>query len=269
MDGLRRALPILLLAAFIVTSCSPQERISQEGGSLTLACSDSFVPLARALMDEFSTRQPRIAIHLDTGNGLAVQGRLASGTADVAILAEPLDSLSGAWRQRPIALEALAIIVHPEQRLSETGFAQIQAVFSGRLAAWQTLGEEGGDIQPVSREGGASARHAFENAVMGGKRVTPLAVLMPTSALMAEYVAAHPDAIGYVAAHWADAAVKALAVEGSLPTQKNVRDGTYPLVMVGHLVWQAKPTAEAKAFADFVASPAGLAAVLNAGYAPP
>ncbi len=269
MDGLRRAIPALILAALIVASCSAQVRVPEEGGSLTIACSDSFLPLAQALADEFTAREPHIAVQLDIGNSRNVLERLETGKADVSLLAEPPESLPTGWQQRPIALEGLAIIVHSERLLSEAGVAQIQAMFNGRLAAWEAAGEEGGEIQPVSRENGSSARSLFESTVMGDKRVTLRAVVMPSSALVVEYVAAHPDAIGYVAAHWADATVKALAVEGILPTPENVRVGEYPLVMVGYLVWRTAPTVEARAFAEFASSPMGRAVVVNAGYAAP
>jgi phosphate transport system substrate-binding protein len=167
-----------------------------------------------------------------------------------------------------VALEALALVVHPDNGLSEIGLAQTQMVFSGRIASWDALGASGGAIQPVSRENGSAARDAFQSAVLRERAITSLAILMPSSTAVAEYVAAHPDAIGYVAVHRA-ADVKVLRVEGILPTPGAVKQGTYPLVMVGSLVWCSNPTPEAQAFVDFASSPAGRTAVANAGYVEP
>ncbi len=271
MDGFRHTIGALVLAGLAIASCSAPVRFSEQGGSLTVAGSDSFVPLARALIDEFSVRQPHIAVQLQTANGETVDEWLKTERAEVALVAGPPAPLLGRWQQRPVALEGLAVIVHSQQQLSEAGAAQIQAMFSGRLADWEALGEEEGEgeIQPVSRESGSAARRVFESTVMGDKPVTPRAIVMPTSALMVEYVAVHPDAIGYAAAHWADATVKMLAVEGALPTREAVGGGSYPLVLTAYLVWRAAPSAEARAFADFVASSAGRAVIVGAGYAAP
>lgn len=270
MDGSHLKVGALIVfIGLTLASCSAQVRLSEQGGALTIACSDSLVPLAGALTDEFRARQPHVAVQLQTANGETVEEWLAAGRIEVALTAGPLASLSEEWQQRPVALEGLAVIVHPQRGLTEAGFAQIRAMFSGRVAAWAALGQDGGEIQPVSREDGATARRLFESTVMGDKPVTPRAIVMPTSALMVEYVAAHPDAIGYAAAHWADATVKPLAVEGALPGPEAVGAGSYPLVLAAYLVWPAAPSVEARAFADFAASPAGRAAVVGAGYAAP
>jgi len=141
-------------------------------------------------------------------------------------------------------------------------------VFSGRTTSWDALGDAAGEIQPVSRENGSAARNTFQDTVLREKAVTSLSILMPSSAAVAEYVAAHPDAIGYVAALLA-AGAKSLRVEGSLPTPDAVKQGAYPLVMTAYLVWRGSPKAEALAFLDFAASPAGRSAIANAGYTVP
>ena len=262
-----RTLLILLLAAFLLTACAPRAPLPQQG-DLTIVCTDSFEPLATALTGAFQERYPHVAVQVDVRNDANARGRLEDGKADVALLAGPLDPLPEGWQQRPLALEGLAVVVHPDNSLSEIGLAQTQMVFSGRTVSWDALGGGAGEIQPVSREKGSAARAAFESGLMRERAITSLAILMPSSTAVVEYVAAHPDAIGYVAAHGA-AGVKMLRVEGSLPTLNAVKQGTYPLVMTGYLVWGAKPTAEAQVFLDFAASPAGRTIIANAGYAVP
>lgn len=263
-----RARILLLLALAIGLSACASSLPLPEQGSLTIACTDSFEPLVSALADAFRERHPNVTVQVDVRNDANARQRLEVGRADLALLANLPDALPDGWQQRAVALEALALVVHPDNGLSEIGLAQTQMVFSGRIASWDALGVGGGEIQPVSRENGSAARDAFQSAVLRERAITSLAILMPSSAAVAEYVAAHPDAIGYVAVHWA-AGVKALRVEGSLPTPDAVKQGTYPLVMTASLVWQTSPSAEAQAFLDFTGSPAGRTAIANAGYAVP
>ena len=264
---MRARIPLLLALAIGLSACASRIPLPEQG-SLTIACTDSFEPLVSALSDAFRERHPNVAVQVDVRNDANARQRLEAGRADLALLANPPDPLPDGWQQRAVALEALALVVHPDNGLSQIGLAQTQMVFSGRIASWDALGVSGGEIQPVSRENGSAARDAFQSAVLRERAITSLAILMPSSAAVAEYVAAHPDAIGYVAVHWA-AGVKALRVEGSLPTPDAVKQGTYPLVMTASLVWQTSPSAEAQAFLDFAGSPAGRTAIANAGYAVP
>jgi phosphate transport system substrate-binding protein len=264
---MRTRILVLLSVAALLASCASKLPMPEQG-NLTIACTDSFEPLVTALVDAFQERYPHVAMQVDIRNDANARERLESGKADVALLAGSLDPQPDGWQQRPLALEGLALIVHPSRAVSEVGLAQLQMVFSGRTTSWDALGDAVGEILPVSRENGSAARDAFQDTVLRDKAVTSLAILMPSSAAVVEYVAAHPDAIGYVAAHWA-AGVKTLQVEGSLPTPGAAKQGTYPLVMTGYLVWGANPTAEAQVFLDFAASPAGRTIIANAGYAVP
>lgn len=264
---MRARILLLLAAVALLASCAAKLPMPDQG-SLAIVCTDSFEPLAAALADAFQERYPHVAVQVDVRNDANARERLESGKADVAVLAGSLDPLPAGWQQRPLALEGLAVIVHPGRAVSEVGLAQLQMVFSGRVTSWDVLGDASGEIQPVSRENGSAARDAFQDSVLREKAITSLAILMPSSGAVAEYVAAHPDAIGYVAAHHA-VGVTALRVEGSPPTADAVKRGGYPLVMNGYLVWQGSPTAETQAFIDFAASPAGRSAIANARYAVP
>ncbi len=64
---------------------------------------------------------------------------------------------------------------------------------------------------------------------MDGRAVTPLAVVAPSSQAVVEYVAAHPDAIGYVSMGVVGPEVKVLKIEGELPTSATVSRASYPL----------------------------------------
>jgi phosphate transport system substrate-binding protein len=262
-----RMILVLLLVALVLPACASRAPLPQRG-ALTIACSDSFEPLASALTDAFGALYPHVVVQVDVRNNANAHDRLKEGRADVALIAGPLEPIPDDWQQRAAALEGLAVIVHPSRTLSEIGLAQTQMIFSGRILSWDALDGQG-SIQPVSRENGSAARDTFESAVMRERAVTSLAIIMPSSAAVVEYVATHPDAIGYVAAHQAGAGTKALRVEGSLPSPDAVKQGTYPLIMTSYLVWEASPKPEAQAFLDFVANPAGRGVIVNAGYVVP
>jgi phosphate transport system substrate-binding protein len=112
-------------------------------------------------------------------------------------------------------------------------------------------------VQPVSREEGSGTRMGFEALVMEGRQVTPLAVVASSSQAMVEYVASHPNAIGYVSVGYVSPEVKALKIEGELPTPETAGRGSYPLTRELWLVTSAPPSEPVQGFVNFALGPAG------------
>jgi phosphate transport system substrate-binding protein len=87
---------------------------------------------------------------------------------------------------------------------------------------------------------------------MEGQRVTPTALVMPGSSAVIDYVAAHPEAIGYVSMGHLSERVKALAVEGVPSSSQTVTDGAYHLTRPLFLIADREPTGAPRSFVDFV-----------------
>jgi phosphate transport system substrate-binding protein len=92
---------------------------------------------------------------------------------------------------------------------------------------------------------------------MDERRVTPLAVVAPSSEAVIEYVATHPDAIGYVSMGRVSSGVKVLSIEGELPTPQSAELGSYPLSRELWFVTGDSQAEPMEAFHRFVLSPAG------------
>jgi phosphate transport system substrate-binding protein len=112
-------------------------------------------------------------------------------------------------------------------------------------------------VQPVSREEGSGTREAFELLVMLDERVSPMAVVVPSSESVVEYVAVHPQAIGYVSQGHVTPSVKVLAIEGELPSASTAGQGIYPITREFWLVTAEPPSTEVEDFVRFVVGPIG------------
>jgi phosphate transport system substrate-binding protein len=73
------------------------------------------------------------------------------------------------------------------------------------------------------------------------------------------FVAADPNAIGYISFAEVDNSVKALGINGVVPTYTSIANGTYPIQRDLLFVTNGDPSGYAKAFLDFTLSPAGQA----------
>jgi len=160
-----------------------------------------------------------------------------------------------------IARDGIALIVHPTNPITGLTLVQVHDLFSGRALDWGEVGGPSSPVQVISREDGSGTRAAFEAIVMQEKRVTPLALVMPSSQAVVDYVARDPRSVGYVSMGYVDGEVRAVPVEGLLPTLENVSRGEYHLTR--ELVVLSRPgaSASAKAFLDFALSPTGQAIV--------
>ena len=76
-------------------------------------------------------------------------------------------------------------------------------------------------------------------------------------------------AIGYVGfSYQRDGAIKALTVNGILPTVQTIKDGSYLLARHLYFYTYGDPTPGAKAFTDFVTSAAGQKIASDNGFIP-
>jgi len=258
-------LPILL---WLLAACgAPLE--SHEPVYLKVAGSTSMQPLMEDLGQAYIEQQEYVTVDVQGGGSrlgiaLARENRIDIGTASRKPTAgeekDPETEAKRLW-WTAIAQDGIALVVHPQNAVGDLTMPQARDIFFGRVLDWEEIGGIPGEIVVVSREDGSGTRQVFEERVMGDKRVTLTAIVMPSSEAVVEYVARHPTAIGYVSMGHLSPQVKALPVEGVSPTPEDIQSGAYPLTRPLYLLTGQEPTGEVKAFIEFALSPAGQAVV--------
>ncbi len=250
----RALLLLLLLAACGEPVATPEPVFLEAAGAMALE------PLVADLAIAFHEQSPTVHIEvrgLGTGFGLEA---LRAGEVDFALASwlPPGVVESHGWQATAIARDGVTVIVHPTNPVAEVGLLQLQDLFGGQVHDWGAVGGRWGrSVQPVSREADSGTRAAFEALAMGDRPVTPLAVVAPSEQAVVEYVAAHPNAIGYVSMNQVTSQVRVLAVEGLRPTPRTVGDGSYPLSRELWLVTSEPAPDAVQAFLDFALGPAG------------
>jgi phosphate transport system substrate-binding protein len=255
--------------------------------TITIVGSAAMQRALRGLTDEFSRQNPNVLFSIRSGGSTIGEEEVAQGEADIGATTLPPPDVATAGvelMRTPVGINGLAIVVHPSNSVGDLSLVQLSDIFAGRVLDWQALGSDNGEIQLVSREDGSGSRRLFEERVMGDDRVSLTAVVMPSSADVAAYVAKRPDAIGYLsrgevaglfaADADADAAapqpattpaawprVKIVRVEGQLPTVENLAEQRYALIQPLYLITRGAPAGWPRRFIDFVLSPAGQAII--------
>jgi phosphate transport system substrate-binding protein len=250
----RKRTIICLMGLLLFAGCSNGAVAPSEPVHLKVAGSTSMQPLVEELAQAYAERHKQVTITVEGKSSLLGIELVRQGKVDIGM---------SSWRGTedaslmPIALDGIAIIVHPQNQVAGLTMLQLRDVFFGRIWDWRDVQGQAGEILVVSREDGSGTRAVFEELVMQGKRVTPTAIVMPSSQAVVEYVAEHPEAIGYVSMGHLTQEVQVLEIEEAVPTPSSVRQGAYHLLRPLFLITHEEPTGEIKDFIDFVLSPAG------------
>jgi len=163
--------------------------------------------------------------------------------------------------QVPIALDALAILVHPRNPVRAVTLLQVQDIFAGRIHTWELLGGGQEEIRVFDQVDGVSSQHFFMERVMKSLDVTPNALFVPHDAAAVAEVALDPSAVGYASVGYLTSHVVPLALEEVPPTPENLARGIYHLIRPVYLVMPEQPAEKVARFVEFVLSEMGQAVV--------
>jgi len=235
---------------------------------LRIGTADSTQYIAREVASAFRRAHPTTTFDFFTSNSTTALRQLAFGQFEFAFI-ERNPRADELERAKATALElgrdGVFVIVHPSNSLQNLAHDDLRKILSGEFNQWTQLGIEppGGidDIQVLAREEGSGMRAVIDEKAMRGARMTPTALLLPTNLDMLDYVATHPNAIGYVAANiWTENSnTRPLSIDNVPATRASINAGTYPLSQTVFLIVPQTPDADITSFVDFLAGPEGRA----------
>jgi len=227
------------------------------GQALCVAGSTSVQPFAEKLAEVYMQQHPGMRIDVQGGGSSAGIFAAQQGAAELGASSRELVAAEKKLHEIAIAWDGIAVIVHPSNPLNNLSLQQLRLLFQGRTTNWRDLGLPSHAIDLITREEGSGTREAFEHMVMGKTFITPAALVQDSNGAVREIVAGDHYSLGYISAGLVDDRVKAVAVDGVLPTRENIKKQTYKLVRRFLLVSRVPPAGECKAFVDFILSPQG------------
>lgn len=215
-----------------------------------------------------------VAAYKETGNSdnIEVQGNGSSagikaaveGTADIGMSSRELSEEEKAQGlvETVIAYDGIAVVVNPTNGVADLTKAQIKDIFEGKITNWSEVGGSDQAIIVVTREAGSGTRGAFEEILKlldeskASTIVDTALVSEGTGAVMAT-VASKEAAIGFVSLGYIDESVKALSVEGVMPTVETVKANEYLISRPLLLVSKPEASEQTQAVIDFIVGDAG------------
>jgi len=235
------AIAVLLLSSPLASlqSCGARSQDALDAQVVHLALSAELEPIAQRLPKCWPvTTEVRL---VSSGDALE---RLRIGYVNAVLLWGPAPDVAENITAEALASDALAIVVHPRNRVGSLTRDDLRSIFSGEVRDWAAYGQEVGSIQVVTSQAGTGSREALSRLIMEGEAIASDALVATSTDAVLDYVAAEPGAIGYVPASLLREGVRALTVEGERPEPQKVRDGSYPLMVGIWLVYRVSDLAE-------------------------
>ena len=237
-------------------------------GTVSTDGSTSMEKVIGALSESYMAVNKDVTVNYNpTGSGAgitAVQG----GTCDIGLSSRALkdEEKAAGLKETVLAYDGIAIIVHPDNPVSDLSIEQIAQLYTGEITNWKDVGGNDAQVVLIGREAASGTRDGFES-ITGTKDKCQYRQELTSTGDVITAVSQNPDAIGYASLASIKDSVKALNVDGVTPSEASVKDGSYkvqrPFVLV---TVEGKALSEvAQSFFDYVTSADAADIIAKAG----
>jgi phosphate transport system substrate-binding protein len=273
---MKKILTVIALAFFSFGASNAQKVVFKIKGS------DTVLPLSQKEAENYMKKNAGSSITV-TGGGSGVGiSSLMSGTTDIAQSSRSIkmdeklkmQDAGKAFKEVIIAYDALAVIVHPSNKINQLTREQLEGIFTGKITNWKEVG--GADLKIIvySRETSSGTYEFFREHVLNKRNFASSALLMAATGAIVQSVSQTPGAIGYVGLAYVEKNIKALKVSYDkgktfvAPTLENAKNKSYPVTRPLYYYYLTKSEKQVKPFIDYILSEEGQKSVLNVGYVP-
>ena len=168
-----------------------------------------------------------------------------------------------------VAYDGIAIVVNSGNPVKGLTKQQVEKIFTGDITDWSAVGGNPGKISIYTRNTSSGTYSDFKELAMKKRDYAGGSQKMAGNEQIAAEVGKNAGGIGYVGLAYVKAGgLKALPVEGIVPSEATVRSKAFPYSRPTFFYTNGEPSGEAKDFVDFTLSAKGQAIVGQVGFAP-
>ena len=210
---------------------------------------------------------------------------LARGDSDILLVYEAAESTKASIDMdeleiTPVGRDALVFINNEENPVDSLTGQQIIDIYSGKITNWKDLGGNEQEIVAYQRDETSGSQSLFAKLVM---KDTPLmeapTELKPAGmGMLIDGLASYRNegnALGYSVFYYASymysqPGLRLMAVDGVFPSDETIADGSYPYLNDFFVAIRADAPEDSpsRILRDWILSPSGKQAIIDAGYIP-
>ena len=253
-----------MLLTCVLTGCgSNKEAVATDG-------STSMNKVIGALGEAFEADTGITVTYNATGSGAGIQA-VQEGRCDIGLSSRNLktEELEKGLEATVLAYDGIAIIVNPNNPVSDLTVETIAKIYTGEITNWSEVGGSDAEIVLIGREAGSGTRDGFES-ITDTEDVCKYRQELTSTGDVITTVASNPAAIGYASLASVKDTVKSLTVDGIVPSEVTIKDGSYIVQRPFVLVTKAntKFSESAQKFFDYITSSEASEIISNAGVVP-
>lgn len=256
-------LTVVVLAICMLVGCAPKETVSTDG-------STSMNKVIGALGEAFEADTGITVSYNATGSGAGIQA-VFEGRCDIGLSSRRLkdEEKAKGLEETILAYDGIAIIVNSQNPVNGLDLETIAKIYTGEITNWKEVGGNDRQIVLIGREAGSGTRDGFES-ITGTEGKCKYRQELTSTGDVITSVASNADAIGYASLASVKNTVKAVTVDGVVPSEETVKNGTYVVQRPFVLVTKkgVKLSESAQKFFDYVTSEAANEIISLAGVVP-
>lgn len=255
-----------VLSAILLVGCGNAETshtVSTDG-------STSMEKVIGILSESYSAKHENVKVTYNpTGSGSGIsavgEGRCDIGLSSRALKDEEAQNLNATV----LCYDGISVIVNNESKIDNLTVENIADIYTGKITNWSELGGDDLPIVCIGREAASGTRDGFES-VTGTKESCVYSQELTSTGDVIQTVASNPNAIGYASTASVKDTVKTVSVEGVMPTNDTILDGSYKISRAFYFVTpkDKKLSDDAQKFFDFCMSSEADEFIVSAGAVP-
>lgn len=278
---MKKQLLLLMVPMLSLVGCGGnKEENKEEKQAITIKGSDTVLPLAQMEAEKMMDKDSSVSISVvGGGSGVGITA-LLEGSTEIAMASRDLKTEETLKFKEAkidvekviVAYDALSVIVHPDNKVSQLTREQIEKIFTGEIKNWKEVGGEDMVIVAYSRESSSGTYEFFKEEVLDDKNYASDILSMPATGAIVQSVSQTKGAIGYIGLAYQNETVKQLSVsydQGKTyvaPSVATAKDKSYPIARPLFYMYNKTNADKVKAFVDYTLSEEGQKIVEEIGY---
>jgi len=295
---------LLLLGVVALTACAGDQAPADDKNAEQGAAEPIMTLAEYPIVDGSTANLPMMAQVMADATGISLEEaeqqttcnktstawlRLAEGWSDLLLVYEAADVTKQELAENgteltiePIGRDALVFIVNEENPVQSLTQEQLIGIYTGEITNWSEVGGADMPIVAFQRPEESGSQSLFMKLLMQDKTPTdaPTEFRPMEMGGLIEVLASYnnsADAIGYSVFYYASymyqqPGLRFVAVDGVLPSDETIADGSYPLLNEYYLAVRTADLADAESpitrLYNWILSDAGKEAMRKAGYIP-
>jgi phosphate transport system substrate-binding protein len=224
-------------------------------GSVKLTGSTTLQPIAMKAADFLNSVNKGLKISVAGGGSGTGISDTKNGVNNIGMSSRKLTDaeLKDIKHVIPVALDAIAVIVNPDNPVSDLTTEQAKQIFTGEIKSWKEVGGGDAPILIQTRETGSGTLQTLIDLLLGsGNSVAGTATPHTSSELIKQAVAGDKNAVGFDSVGFVDGTVKALSLNNVAPNKETVESGAYAMGRLLYVISKGRPSGASAKFIDFL-----------------